>query len=368
MSAPSISAIYPNDEATGVPVGATIQITFDQGVDLQSVKDCVVAYGPDYDQTSGPDSATWIDSDTGSNPFFLNSPGFTGTVECSFDFVYVDVTGAEIDPSPEYTSSTDEGVSRHKLLLRPKSLLKPDTEYNVYLIGDSSDGTSRGISHRTVWDPDYTAVVSTTGLLHTYGSYEGTSDDQYNIKITQAGDIGTAQYKYWPASDIEANAVTGRVTSRRFRRLDADSGVQVRFSGSGFAVDDIYTVNVRAKALMSTSYSFSFTAGSAAITSVPETASTSIIGTETSLTSDATALTVIEMLPSDGATHQSFKNRTITVTFSEELDVSTVTDATVTVLAYPISGNFDTALSNAGEPVELAKKLTVSDDILTIEL
>ena len=263
----------------------------------------------------------------------------------------------------------ESGVgSRHKLLITPKSLLKPDTEYTVYLIGDSSDGTSRGISHRTVWDPDYGLVTSATGMLHTYGSFEGTSDDTYYIKITKAGDIGTAQYKYWPASDIEANAVTGRVTSRRFRRLDADTGIQIRFSGSDFIVDDVYAIDVRAKALMASSYSFSFTAGSASITSVPETASTSIIGTETSLTSDETALTVLEMVPADGATHHSFRNRTITITFSEDLDSSTVTDASVTVLAYPISGNFDTALSNAGEPVELAKKLTVSDDILTIEL
>ena len=74
------------------------------------------------------------------------------------------------------------------------------------------------------------------------------------------------------------------------------------------------------------------------------------------------------MTPSDGATHQTFKNRTITVVFSEELDVTTITDAVVTVLAYPISGDFSSGLSDAGEPVELAKKLTVSDDTLTIEL
>lgn len=368
MSAPSISAIYPNDGATGVPVGATIQITFDQGVDIQSVKDCVVVYGPDFDQTSGPESAVWIDEDTGSNPFFLNSPGFTGVVDSEVDFIYVDATGTEISPSPEYTSVTDEGTSRHKLLIRPKSLLKPDTEYTVYLIGDSSDGTSRGVSHRTVWDADYSSVTSSTGLIHTYGSFEGTSDDTYYVKITQAGDIGTAQYKYWPASDVEANAITGRVTSRRFRRLGSDTGIQVRFSGSSFVKDDIYEINVRAKALMATSYSFSFSAGSASITSVPETASTSIIGTETSLTSDATALTVLEMVPADGATHQQFKNRTITLTFSEELEETSITDASVTILAYPISGDFQTALSNAGEPIELAKKLTVNDDILTIEL
>ena len=369
MSAPTISAIYPSDTATGIPVGATIQVTFNQGVDLGTVKDCVVVYGPDFDQTSGPDSAIWIDDDTGSNPHFLNSPGFTGTVATSMELVYVDSSGDTISPAPSYTTVTAEGSSRHKLLLTPKSILKPDTTYTVYLIGTSSDGTSRGICHRTVYDVDSTAVAAShLGVVHSGGTYEGASDDVLNIKITNAGDIGTAQYKYWYSSSAESTATDGRVTSRRFRKVDEDTGVQVRFSGSGFVVDDHYTIAVRAKTQMATSYSFSFTAGSGAITSVPSTASTSVIGSETALTSEESVMTVVDIEPDNGATHQKFSNKTITLTFSEALDAATVTDANVTILAYPVSGKFDTSLSNAGEPLKLGKKLTVSGTTLTIEI
>tara|TARA_B100000131_G_scaffold321606_1_gene372811 strand:- start:35942 stop:37054 length:1113 start_codon:yes stop_codon:yes gene_type:complete len=370
MSAPTISAIYPNDTATGIPVGANIQITFSESVDLSSVKDCVVVYGPDFDQTSGPDSSLWIDDDTGSNPYFLKSPGFTGTVATTMDLQYVTSAGAAISPQPSYTSSAGVGTNLHKLVVTPKSLLKPDTKYTVYIIGDSSDGTSRGVSHRTVWDPDASAVTSATAFAHSAGAYTGTSSDTLNVKVTVGGAIGTAQYKYWWTSDGEGEAVAGRITSRRFRRVDEDSGVQIRFSGSNFVVDDKWTIGVEAKALLATSYSFSFTAGSGAITSVPSTASTSVIGSTTAITSDETVMTVVDMDPDDGATHQKFNNKTITLTFSEELDDATVTDARVTVLAYPVSGKFDdgTLAPSTGEPIELGKKLTVSGKTIKIEL
>ena len=81
-------------------------------------------------------------------------------------------------------------------------------------------------------------------------------------------------------------------------------------------------------------------------------------------------MTVVDMDPDDGATHQKFSNKTITLTFSEELDDATVTDARVTVLAYPVSGKFDdgTLAPSTGEPIELGKKLTVSGKTIKIEL
>ena len=71
------------------------------------VKGNVILYGRDFDITSGPESATWIDSNTGNNPYFLSSPGFQGTVPCDFELVYVDTsTGVEIDPQPDVLDET----------------------------------------------------------------------------------------------------------------------------------------------------------------------------------------------------------------------------------------------------------------------
>ena len=69
------------------------------------------------------------------------------------------------------------------------------------------------------------------------------------------------------------------------------------------------------------------------------------------------------MFPEDGATHISVDQRTITLTFSESLDESTITEDTVTVYAYPASGRY-----GDGEVEQLKGKLTVNDNVLTIEL
>jgi hypothetical protein len=246
--------------------------------------------------------------------------------------------------------------------------MQSEVTYYVYIIGDSEDGTDRGVQHRTVFDPNYSSVTSTESFAFFYGGYTGEYDDVLNVEITDSGNIGAAKYKWWLDSEGVGTATTGRITSRRFRHIDESLGIQTRFSGSGFIAGDIYTVELRAPVLMENSYSFSFTIGEGVIESVPTTASTSVIGTITSLTSEATNLEVIEMDPENGSTHQRFKKRTITIVFSETLDASTITQDTVTVLGYPVCGKFDSNLSNTSETLELAKKLTVSDDTLTIEV
>lgn len=364
MPAPTITAIYPNDSDIGVPVSPVIKITFDQDIDLSSVKSNIVLYGADSDLTSGPDLAMWIDFDTGNNPFFLNSPGFKGTVPCDFELVYVDeVTGEEIDPQPDVADETTVSYY-HQVKMTPKELLAPFVTYNLYIIGDAEPGTSDAIHSRTVYDVDTSGVTSATGDITVYGGYTGTADT-VNIEITTAGDIGTAKYKWWYTSLGPASAITGRLASSRFRKLE--DGLQVRFGGSDYQLGDVYTFEVRAPVKLENSYSLSFTTGSGSIQEVPETASTSVIGSTTPITSAATQLQILSMDPPDGATHQSLHGRRITVTFSNELDDTTVTDETVTVTAYPVSGNFTTAYSG-GEPTELAKILTVDGDKIIIDI
>ena len=57
MAAPTIQRVYPTDGDTGIPVGETLKVWFDIGVDVKSVKDNIVLFAADSDQTSGPDSA-----------------------------------------------------------------------------------------------------------------------------------------------------------------------------------------------------------------------------------------------------------------------------------------------------------------------
>lgn len=364
MSAPTITSIYPTDSSLGIPISPTIKITFDQSVDFASCKGNVVLYGKDYDITSGPESAVWINEGQSTNPYFLQSPGFQGTVPCNYELVYVDsTTGAEVDPQPDVYDETTV-TDYHQLKITPKELLAPNVTYTLYIIGDAEAGTSDAIQSRTVYDVDESAITSTTGSLTAYGGYSG-GDDVVNVEITTSGDIGVAKYRWWYTTEGVASARTGKLCSSRYRRLE--DGLQVKFTGSSFAAGDIYTFAVRAATKFANSYSLSFTTGTGSIEEVPETASTSIIGSSTALTSEATAMSVLDMDPDDGSTNQSLSDRRVTITFSNDLDPTTITDSTITVTAYPVSGNFDTNYSG-GEPQELVKKLTVVDDQLIIDL
>ena len=368
MAAPTLVSTYPSPDATGVPIAADIEIVFSCGVDLHFAKQNVKVYGPDTDMTSGPDSATWIDSDTGDNPLFLRSPGYTGLVNCEYSFIWCDSSSVEEDPQPDVLTRTQELAAsyRGKLVITPEDNWAPNTEYTVYIIGDAEVGTDRGLSSTTVYDVDDSGATSTTAGIVIYGGFEGDVGDTVNLKITTAGDIGTAKYKWWYSSELEVDARTGKITSRRYRNLE--DGLQVRFTGSGFILDDVYTISVETKELIATSYTFSFTTGTGSITDVPSSASTSVIGV-TGTTGATEYLEVESMTPADGATHQRFIDKTITVVFSETLDATTVTDDTVTVYAYPISGYFTGPSSTScSEPEELHKKLTVSGATLTIEV
>ena len=96
---------------------------------------------------------------------------------------------------------------------------------------------------------------------------------------------------------------------------------------------------------------------------MPETASTSVIGTIGSLNPDQSFLEIVDMNPDDGSTHMPLNTRTISIKFSENLDPTTITDDSVTIYSYPVSGRY-----NDKEVEELIKKLTVNGDELIIEV
>ena len=369
MATPTVQSVYPNDGATGTPIRADIEITFDVGVDLSLAKSNIVLYGADTDRTSGPDSALWIDGDTGRDPYFLTSPGLTGWVPCSYETIYVETDGTVVDPQPEFTSLAQEVASGYyqKLVVTPDAPLAAEVEYTAYIIGDAETGTDTATGSRTVFDVDDAGATSVTAGIEVYGGYSGDAADTIRVKITTSGDIGTAKYKWWYAdTELEADARTGKRTSRRFRKLE--DGVQIRFTGSGLIANDYYDIKVYSVDYLASSYSFSFTTGTGSIEDVPSTASTSVIGTVTTVAT--TYLEVESMTPEDGSWHQTFGDRTITIVFSEDLDATTVTDDTVTVYGYPVSGDFDDGplTTSFGPYEELFKKLSISDDTLTIEL
>jgi len=361
MAKPEIFTVFPNDGSEGVPLGASVEITFSQGVDLRLAKANVVVYGPDFDKTSGPDGSRWIDKNP-KNKNFLKSPGYSGAVECDYEVIYVDQHGDLVEPQPvvESRAQEEQGMYSHRLLVKPKELLAKDTEYTVYIVGDSEGGPSKGICKRTVFEPVPTVANPSANMI-VYGTYKRALDDKVHVRFTKAGDVGEAKYKWWYESDGENNAVVDKLTSRRFRRLS--DGIQVRFTGSNYSVGDSFAIDVAAPEYLENSYSFTFLAGSGSIISVPETASTSVIGGDGPAASPDALLQLLSVDPDDGSTHMPLSTRVITLEFSEKVDPDSITEDSLAVFAYPVSGRFGNK-----EVAELVRKVTVDGSIVKIEI
>lgn len=362
MAAPTITAIFPNDEQSSVPIGANIEIIFSSGIDLSTAKKSIVVYGRDFDFISGPETATWMKKD-GTSSDFLKSPGFKGIVKCKYEMVYVDADGNEVELNPTLPAEEEAGPYTSKIKVIPETSLAPDMEYKVYIIGEDESGTKKAVSKRSVYDPDYTNATSTTGVVSVYGGYTGSTSDTISVKITKSGNIGTAEYKWWYSeTELESTAVEGKITSRRFRKLD--DGVQIRFTGSDFISDDIYTVRVEPKELLESSYAFSFNTSTDQIVEVPNTASTSVIGTVGIVEKPSGKLNMVKSSPADGDTHLKFNNKKIVIEFDREIDPDSVTHENVSLFQYPVSGIIDPA----DDQVELYKKITVDGNKIIIEV
>lgn len=374
MAAPTLTSVYPNDGDIGIPTGASIVLQFDKGIDLLTLKDYVVLYGPDFDQTSGSDSVLFIDKDTGNNPYFLRSPGFKGLVPLRTTLTYIDLdSGAVV--SPTFTSEVDEAAygvagAGHKVTLVPESgCFAPDVEYVLHILGDP-DSLNTGISARTIFDvvPDG-SNTSDTGLVYVDGTYSGSLTDVLNIEITTSGDIGVAKFKYWFTNDGVGSAVYDKLTNRRNRLLS--KGLQIRFSGESFVSGDLFQVNLEPIQRMATSTKVTFTTNDGSYTAAPDSPSTPATSSPPSTVlppapgQDTTGdrLQVDEMIPPDGSYNVSTNYRQIVITFDGTLEASSVTDDTVQLWKYPVLGYFE----GENEPVELQKKLSVSGNVLTID-
>lgn len=374
MAVPVVLQTYPADLDTGIPIGISLHVVFDRGIDLSTAKDHVVLYGPDFDLTSGPDSAQWIDQETGSNPFFLSSPGFTGLVGLEATVEYVDLT-----TGPNYTvvtpgvleSEADE-ISANigsKLILTPTNPLAADTVYTLHLLGDP-DVVGAGISSRTVFDvvPDVGNSASTGSVLSNT-SYTGSVSDVVVIEITTGGDIGTVKYSWYFASAGVGSAVTEAVSSRRFRLLT--NGLQLRFTGSGFVAGDIYRFAVEPSERLATNIQLSFTSNDGSYSTAPSSPSTPATSLPPASTIPAapgsmpsSELYITDSDPADGSYYHSLSDRTFVVQFNDDLDAATLTDSTVTIYRYPVSG-----LYNSQPQIEvLQKSLTVAGDQVTIQI
>jgi hypothetical protein len=365
---PTVVDTNPADSDVGIPVGTTIKVYFDTGVDLETVKDSIALFGRDFDFTSGPDSAQWINSSTGENNFFLNSPGFNGLIPLKIELAYYTL-GTTTEVTPTITSAADE-VSENvghvaKITVDPKfnPSLPADTLLTCVINGDP-DSQNIGISRRTIFDVEAGGGNAGNGNLFLAGTYldEGMGLDTINIKITTAGTTGTAEFKWWFDSAGEGSAILRQRTTRKFRTLG--NGIQVRFTGTDHRVNDLWSFNVETISRMEENFTISFTTNDGNYSTAPSTASTPAASTppSTTLSPYGEEFEVLSMVPENRSYNVTIKNRKIVIKFSDDVDPDTITNENIKLWQYPVSGVYD----NTYSPKELQKKLEVSDDTLTI--
>lgn len=382
---------YPIANQTNVPVGEEIKLLFNREVDKKSIKDNVVIYGPDFDRTSGPDNALWVNEKSGENPFYLKSPNFNGFID--FDVEILKTADAEPyaiqDPQVERIEKT-AGDQFCYAILKPKKALAENSEYKVFVIGENSNLIpevpaglqdylqERGLSERTVYSP-----YSLVNAAETYdqrvsvgGIFNEDIDRTLNIKITTAGNGSEAKYVWWYSD--EAEPVPGLPASRyRHNRCvsrwrSTDRGVYIKFNGGEFQLNDLIQIRVYAKSNLENSYHWSFTTSDSSIYEEPSLKSTSPIDIPAANQVAGNVMQQLEVVsvePYDGAVNLSLNTKKIIVTFNKNIDPATVTQETVKLMSYPVSGTFDGPYgTRSNREYKIFKIISVTDNKMILEL
>jgi hypothetical protein len=361
MAGPTIASTSPSSGATSVPTNVTISVTFDQEVDLYRLKNGgIILEGPDENKIIGPSLMGAEPPETDEDKL-LASPGFKGIKEVTYTTFRVDGSGDSIGYY-DYGDTEDAGaIYRTKIELTPIEPLEGLTEYTVYVIGDedTSDEYDYGLSSRTVYDTQKGAN-SGDGEVVFYGGYTGSVRQQFFVEITTGGVPGTAEYIWYTSADSVRRVGT---TSPSYRPLK--EGVQVRFpQGYTYAVGDTFSVWCDVPIFMDGSYRFSFTTSNFEPETLP-IASTTLDGASGSVSSSTTSLSVSSTDPEDREALVPISTTQITVTFGGNIDVSTITDSTVTIQGAAADGSI------SGVPAyttDITKTLSVALTQLIITL
>jgi hypothetical protein len=357
MAAPTIVSTVPTSGAVSVPVNVEIEVIFDQEIDLYRLRNGgIILEGPDQSKSIGPAFIEMMPPNTDEDDL-LTSPGYKGIVGVDYEFKRVDGSGAEVSYYDYGDTSGAGGIYRTKVVLTPTKPLAPLTEYTVFVVGDedTTDAYDFGLSTRTIFDPRKGANFG-NGEVVFYGSYSGSIRQQFFIEITVAGTAGTAEYEWWTSTDtVRLSAI-----STIGYRLLSD-GVKIKFlQGLNFAVGDTFSVWCDVPVFMNGSSKFSFTTSNQSPTTLPVPSTSLIGGTGTGTTTST--FEVSSSNPSDRQSMVPYASTSYSVTFSGDIDASTITDSSVTLEGHPA----DDSISGVNYTATILKTLSVSGAILTI--
>ena len=360
MATPTIVAVNPASGAEGVPYNVTLSVTFGQEVDTYRIqKGSIFLEGPDESKLIGAGVSALNPPPTDAAEF-LASPGLKGIEKVDFTFTRVNESGEEVS-TVDYGDGADRGeLYRTKVTITPRDPLEALTSYTLYFVGDqdSTDDYGSGLSGRTVYDT-LIGVHTGDGQCLFDGGYTGSTRKQFFLEITEAGVAGAAKFEWWTSADA-----THRSGSTSLGPRVLEDGVRVRFyEGGTYALGDTYSVWCDPADFFSGITSSTFITSSHSVETVPST-SVLVDGAASGVLPDtALALEILETNPADRASLVSLDLDTITITFSEAIDDSTVSTSTITVTGEAIDGSLDVSYTET-----FTTSFSVSGSVVTITL
>jgi hypothetical protein len=352
-----------------------------------------VLFGRDFDRSSGPDEALSLNTSDATNPFFLKSPGMQGFVECDFEEYFVDSFD---DNSPSATQSIIDRVATKNTLVKvtPKTVLGENQTYKLYILGNTSEEISSGLpdyvdilsknntlSERTIFDP-----IDSVGALEerilSRGSFAAQNFEDsavLKLKIIEAGVGSKAKYIWWFSDEAEplpANPTYSERTNRCIQRWrSVDRGVMLKFTGGNFLLNETFEIKCYEQIELALSYLITFKTSTDSTFTYPENVSTSPIGLGANLipglggeASEDTELKILKIEPYDTSINNKLNLKTIIIYFNENIDATTVTQDTIKLTAFPVSGSFNYKAGAMKRERLLYKIISVKDNKIIVEL
>ena len=388
---------YPVNNEDGFPIGQEIVLVFSKSVDLKAFKEAFVLYGADFDRTSGPDNALWINPSSATNPFFLKSPAFKGFVDCDFKFSLVDGPKTLVILDDQFELEKAVGDRPTAVIITPKKVLKENSKYDFFLSGQSVDSLedlppallaiaeNKSVSERTIYDA-FKLVNATETFeerIKTYGTFVPKNNEtsiSLNIKIVTAGEGSQAEYIWWFSDEAEPNVNQNIYNLRKSRCVQrwrsTDRGVLLRFGGNQYTLNEQFQVRCYAAEYMENSFTIGFQTGTDAVFEYPENISTSPIGLANEIIPDINStsstvekLKIVSITPSNGSVNEPLDLDKIVIEFNKTLDASTITQDTVKIESFPVSGSFDGPNgTRSNREYKVYKIVSVNDKTITLEL
>lgn len=363
-----IVSLHPSVSGLGIATGDKVWVLFDREMDEETIKaGNFFITGPDFDTWSGPDLQLFHDfASAGSESEILQSPGYHGIVPGTISFERIDLTTTT---QVQTLDTVGSGLLyRTKAIFSPTNRLAANTEYTVHISGDddTTDDFVIGIAQRTVFDPVASGVNIGTGDLNVVGGYTGSIADNFHIKITTSGEVGTSKFTFW--TDSDPLTINGPFKTKYSDILLSD-GITVTFDEGLYRVDDTWHFAVKPAYYFSGNYAWPFKTGSGNIVEVPESTSTSVTGesfTSTTVSSStSTEFSVLTTTPKDEATNQQIVagEYQIVVKFNDDIDPTTVVSGqTFSVISESVTGEIDSNIALG----TLIADATASGQYLTI--